>query len=61
MERNGKVETVPPDTVSAGETIVVRPGEKVPMDGLILEGASSLNTVALTGEKRRVKSLRVMP
>ena len=50
VERNGKVETVPPDTVSAGETIVVRPGEKVPMDGLILEGASSLNTVALTGE-----------
>lgn len=50
VERDGKVLTVNPEEVKVGETIVVRPGEKVPMDGLVLEGTSSLNTVALTGE-----------
>lgn len=50
VERDGDVLSVPPDTVSAGETIVVRPGEKVPLDGTVMEGVSSLNTVALTGE-----------
>lgn len=50
VERGGKVLTVNPEEVKVGETIVVRPGEKVPMDGLVLEGTSSLDTVALTGE-----------
>lgn len=50
VERNGQIETVAPDQVTIGETIVVRPGEKIPLDGYIVEGASSLNTVALTGE-----------
>lgn len=50
VERDGKILTVNPEVVKVGETIVVRPGEKVPMDGLVLEGTSSLDTVALTGE-----------
>ena len=50
VERDGKVLTVSPEDVKVGETIVVKPGEKVPMDGVVIEGASSLNTVALTGE-----------
>ncbi len=48
--RGGEVSTVAPDTVKVGETIVVKPGEKIPLDGTVLEGSSSLNTVALTGE-----------
>lgn len=50
VERYGKVLTVNPEEVKVGETIVVKPGEKVPMDGIVTEGSSSLNTVALTGE-----------
>lgn len=50
VERDGKVEVVSPDEVGIGETIVVRPGEKVPMDGIVLEGQSTLDTKALTGE-----------
>ena len=50
VERNGAVLTVKPETVEKGEIIVIQPGEKVPMDGIVLEGASSLDTVALTGE-----------
>ena len=50
VERNGTLETVPSESVQVGETVVVRPGEKVPMDGVVLEGTSSLDTVALTGE-----------
>lgn len=50
VERDGKVLTVSPEDVKVGEVIVVKPGEKVPMDGVVIEGASSLNTVALTGE-----------
>lgn len=50
VERDGKVLTVNPEEVKVGETIIVKPGEKVPMDGVVLEGTSSLNTVALTGE-----------
>ena len=50
VERGGKILTVNPEEVKIGETIVVKPGEKVPMDGIVLEGTSSLNTVALTGE-----------
>lgn len=48
--RGGEVSVVAPDTVAVGETIVVKPGEKIPLDGTVLEGSSSLNTVALTGE-----------
>lgn len=50
VERDGKVEVVCPEEVGIGETIVVRPGEKVPMDGIVLEGQSTLDTKALTGE-----------
>ncbi len=50
VERNGKVESVSPDEVAIGETLVIKPGEKVPLDGVIIEGHTSLNTVALTGE-----------
>ena len=48
--RGGREEVVDPATVEIGETVLVRPGEKVPMDGVVLEGSSSLDTVALTGE-----------
>ncbi len=50
VERGGEVCAVDPKTVAVGETVVVRPGEKVPMDGTVIDGVSSLNTVALTGE-----------
>lgn len=50
VERNGKLEQVDPDEVEIGSVIVVQPGEKVPIDGIIACGASSLNTSALTGE-----------
>lgn len=50
VERNGKMESVSPAEVEIGETIVIRPGEKVPLDGVVTEGTTSLNTVALTGE-----------
>ena len=50
VERGGKVEVVSPDTVKVGETILVKPGEKVPLDGVVVEGSTALNTLALTGE-----------
>lgn len=50
VERDGKLTEVDPDEVSIGETIVVSPGQKIPIDGVVTEGESSLNTVALTGE-----------
>lgn len=50
VERDGKLEKVDPDEVEIGSVIIVQPGEKVPIDGIILEGDSSLNTSALTGE-----------
>ncbi len=50
VERDGQIVVVSPDDVAVGETIVVKPGEKVPLDGIVIEGVSSLNTVALTGE-----------
>jgi len=50
IERNGKLEQIDPDEVSIGSFIVVQPGEKVPIDGIVIEGTSSLNTSALTGE-----------
>jgi len=50
VERDGKLVTVSPGQVEVGETIVVSPGEKVPLDGVVVEGSTALNTVALTGE-----------
>ena len=50
IETDGKLEQVDPDEVEIGSVIVVQPGEKVPIDGMVLEGASALNTSALTGE-----------
>ncbi len=50
VERNGAVEEVSPEQVAVGETILIKPGEKVPLDGVVIEGSTSLNTVALTGE-----------
>ena len=50
IEKNGKLEQVDPDDVQIGTVIVVQPGEKVPIDGKVVEGSSSLNTSALTGE-----------
>ena len=50
VERNGKLEDISPETVAVGEAIVIRPGEKVPLDGIVIEGNTALNTVALTGE-----------
>ena len=50
IERSGRLEQVSPDEVAVGSIIVVQPGEKVPLDGVIVEGAASLNTGALTGE-----------
>ena len=50
IERDGKLEQVDPDEVEIGSIIVVQPGEKVPIDGIVTEGVSTLNTAALTGE-----------
>lgn len=50
LEQNGRLERVDPDEVGIGSIIVVQPGEKIPLDGVVMEGASSLNTSALTGE-----------
>ena len=50
IERDGKLVQLDPDEVETGSVIVVRPGEKVPIDGVVIEGSSSLNTSALTGE-----------
>lgn len=50
VERDGKLEKVDPDEVAIGSVIVVQPGEKVPIDGNVVEGSSTLNTAALTGE-----------
>ena len=50
VERDGQIVQVDPDEVAVGEVIVVRPGEKVPLDGVVLEGSSALDTAALTGE-----------
>ncbi|MBR2705219.1 MAG: cadmium-translocating P-type ATPase [Clostridia bacterium] len=50
IEKNGKVEKVDPNTVEVGEIMVIAPGQKVPMDGVVIEGKTTLNTVAITGE-----------
>lgn len=57
VKRDGELLTVAPETVAAGEVIVVKPGEKIPLDGIVLEGESMLDTKALTGESvpRRVR------
>lgn len=50
VEHAGTVEDISPESVSVGSIVIVKPGEKVPLDGVVIEGTSSLNTVALTGE-----------
>ena len=50
IEKDGKLERVDPDEVAVGSVIIVQPGEKVPIDGVVVEGSSTLNTAALTGE-----------
>lgn len=50
VERGGEIEKTDPDEVAVGELIVVKPGEKIPLDGVIIEGSTTLNTSALTGE-----------
>lgn len=50
VERNGALTVISPEQVKVGETVWVKPGEKIPLDGIIVDGTSSLNTVALTGE-----------
>lgn len=57
VERNGEVKVVSPEEVEVGETIVVKRGEKIPLDGIVVEGSALLDTVALTGESvpREVK------
>lgn len=50
IERDGEIEQVDPDEIEIGSVIVVQPGEKIPIDGIVIEGQSSLNTSALTGE-----------
>lgn len=50
VERKGNIMQVSPEEVAIGETIVIRPGEKVPLDGKVIEGQSALNTIAITGE-----------
>lgn len=50
IEKNGEIEQISPEDVKIGQTIIVRPGEKIPLDGIIIEGSSTINTSALTGE-----------
>ncbi len=56
IELNGKLEKTNPDEVSIGSTIVVKPGEKVPLDGIVLSGTSNIDKSALTGESQPVKA-----
>lgn len=60
IEKDGVLEQVDPDEVAIGSVIVVQPGEKVPIDGVVIEGTSSLNTSALTGRACRGTSPRAM-
>ncbi len=55
IETDGGIEQVDPDEVEIGSIIVIQPGEKVPLDGVVVEGSSALNTAALTGESRPVE------
>ena len=59
IERNGQLEKVDPDEVEIGTVIVVQPGEKVPIDGIIIEGNSALNTSALTGESMPLSLIHI--
>lgn len=52
MERDGKLVQVNPEEISIGDTIVVKPGERIPLDGIIINGVSALDTSALTGESQ---------
>ena len=60
LERDGKAEKVDPDEVAVGDVIVVKPGERVPLDGVVLEGHSTLDTAALTGESLPPRCARAM-
>ena len=55
VERGGKLEQVDPEEVAEGELIVVKPGERIPLDGVVEEGSSSVDTAALTGESSRAR------
>lgn len=57
-ERGGSIVRVDPDEVETGSVIVVRPGEKIPIDGIVIEGSTSLNTSALTGESLPVEAVK---
>lgn len=57
-ERGGSIVRVDPDEVETGSVIVVRPGEKIPIDGIVIEGSASLNTSALTGESLPVEAVK---
>ena len=50
VKRNGKIEKISPEEVKIGENIIVKPGEKIPLDGIVVEGSSTVDTSALTGE-----------
>ena len=50
VKRNGVLQVVSPESVAVGEIIVVKPGEKIPLDGIVVDGESMLDTKALTGE-----------
>ena len=50
IEKDGKLQRIGPDEVKIGSTIIVQPGEKIPLDGIVVKGESTLNTAALTGE-----------
>lgn len=50
VERNGRLQVLAPELVAPGEVVLIKPGEKIPLDGILIEGSSTLNTVALTGE-----------
>ncbi len=52
VQRNGECVKVPPETVETGETVIIKPGEKIPLDGIVISGISTLDTKALTGESR---------
>ena len=57
VERNGQEITIPVEEVQAGETLIVKAGEAVPVDGVVVEGASSVDESALTGESIPVESI----